>query len=510
MLVASPPRQLTQDLHVDAASGLSWGRLTSQRRREASRHARADARHVPNVRRPRLDWARSGVVSSSIGTLVSLAAPLLPYLTGAWETLWFDLARTFWPLPLRAVAIFLLGLHLALSRGHAAAGYYGGYVVPHAFGLGRQSRARLERRLAQGDAAGGAARRRRSAACSCGSSSPADRTGGGSSACSSRPLGMVLVFVTPYVLVPLFFKMRPLADAATVERIHALVNRAGAPVARRVLARLLATHRRSQRRGHRHGPLAAGRHRRHAAGRIQRRRSRRRGRTRARPPRAPRRAAAAAGQRGADLGWVCSSRRGCCPARCRSSACRAWPMCPATRCCCSWSRCTSCCVSPLLNWWSRRLESGADRFALQLTRDPAAFAGAMQRLGCQNLVELCPPRWSEVLLATHPALQRRIQLARRGVAERCHGRTRRRQRRPVGPPPLALRLAAVLAVPLLLYALVTTGQKALDNYRLNQEADAPARRDRRLANAEHRSCSSRSSRRAPTRPSRRSRASSWA
>ena len=45
-------------------------------------------------------------------------------------------------------------------------------------------------------------------------------------------------------------------------------------------------------------------------------------------------------------------------------------------------------------------------------------------------------------------------------------------RHPVGPPPLALRLAAVLVVPLLLYALLATGQKALDNYRLNQEADA--------------------------------------
>src|SRR5438105_15716561 len=44
-------------------------------------------------------------------------------------------------------------------------------------------------------------------------------------------------------------------------------------------------------------------------------------------------------------------------------------------------------------------------------------------------------------------------------------------RRPVGPPPLALRLAAVLVVPLLLYALVATGEKAVDNYRLNQEAD---------------------------------------
>jgi cell division protein FtsL len=44
-------------------------------------------------------------------------------------------------------------------------------------------------------------------------------------------------------------------------------------------------------------------------------------------------------------------------------------------------------------------------------------------------------------------------------------------RRPVGPAPLAVRLAAVLAVPLVLYALVATGQKAIENYRMNQEAD---------------------------------------
>ena len=44
-------------------------------------------------------------------------------------------------------------------------------------------------------------------------------------------------------------------------------------------------------------------------------------------------------------------------------------------------------------------------------------------------------------------------------------------RRPVGPPPLPLRVIVGLAVPLLLYGLVATGQKALDNYRLNQEAE---------------------------------------
>lgn len=44
-------------------------------------------------------------------------------------------------------------------------------------------------------------------------------------------------------------------------------------------------------------------------------------------------------------------------------------------------------------------------------------------------------------------------------------------RRPSGPPPLVLRLAAVLAVPLLLYALVMTGQKAAENYQLDQQAN---------------------------------------
>lgn len=44
-------------------------------------------------------------------------------------------------------------------------------------------------------------------------------------------------------------------------------------------------------------------------------------------------------------------------------------------------------------------------------------------------------------------------------------------RRPVGPPPLPFRVIVALAVPLLLYGLVATGQKALDNYRLNQEAE---------------------------------------
>ena len=110
----------------------------------------------------------------------------------------------------------------------------------------------------------------------------------------------------------------------------------------------------------------------------------------------------------------------------------------------------------------------------------------MQRIGCQNLIELRPPRWSEVLLATHPALHRRIQLPGPGAHKGAYEAEQPIVvRTPLGPPPLALRVAAVVAVPLLLYALVATGQKALDNYRLNQEAGTTRRRGRTSA-GEHR------------------------
>jgi cell division protein FtsB len=45
-------------------------------------------------------------------------------------------------------------------------------------------------------------------------------------------------------------------------------------------------------------------------------------------------------------------------------------------------------------------------------------------------------------------------------------------RRPLGPPPFLLRLAAVLVVPLVFYALYATGEKALQNYAENQQREA--------------------------------------
>src|SRR5262249_28359777 len=150
------------------------------------------------------------------------------YLTGAWETAWFWLARSDWPLPIRAI-LFLLGFHLALAIVMLPLAYYGGFVVAHAFGLSRQSRWAWAIDWLKGALLGAGI---------------GTLLGGiflwlvaslGASWWWSFGLvvslfGVLLVFVTPYVLVPLFFKMRPLADTSTVERIHALVNRAGAPV----------------------------------------------------------------------------------------------------------------------------------------------------------------------------------------------------------------------------------------------------------------------------------------
>lgn len=66
---------------------------------------------------------------------------------------------------------------------------------------------------------------------------------------------------------------------------------------------------------------------------------------------------------------------------------------------------------PFLNAVSRALEWRADLFAIRLTGRPQDFANAMRRLAKQNLIEYRPPRWVELLLATHPPIYRRIALA---------------------------------------------------------------------------------------------------
>jgi STE24 endopeptidase len=66
---------------------------------------------------------------------------------------------------------------------------------------------------------------------------------------------------------------------------------------------------------------------------------------------------------------------------------------------------------PAANAMSRAYERSADRFALHLTRNPDAFISAMKRLGAQNLAEEHPSRLTEWLFHSHPPIRKRIASA---------------------------------------------------------------------------------------------------
>lgn len=67
---------------------------------------------------------------------------------------------------------------------------------------------------------------------------------------------------------------------------------------------------------------------------------------------------------------------------------------------------------PAANAMSRAQERRADRFALKLTRNPEAFVTAMRRLAQQNLAEERPTAVARWLFYSHPPLGERIAAAR--------------------------------------------------------------------------------------------------
>jgi STE24 endopeptidase len=64
---------------------------------------------------------------------------------------------------------------------------------------------------------------------------------------------------------------------------------------------------------------------------------------------------------------------------------------------------------PILNAFSRHVERQADTFALDLTDDPDAAVGLFRRLAFSNLSDLRPPAALEWLLFSHPAIPDRIE-----------------------------------------------------------------------------------------------------
>jgi len=71
---------------------------------------------------------------------------------------------------------------------------------------------------------------------------------------------------------------------------------------------------------------------------------------------------------------------------------------------------------PLVNAISRWHERRADQFALDTTRNPAAFISAMKRLGASNLAEEDPSAFARLFFYTHPPLGDRLGFARRWAA----------------------------------------------------------------------------------------------
>ena len=70
-------------------------------------------------------------------------------------------------------------------------------------------------------------------------------------------------------------------------------------------------------------------------------------------------------------------------------------------------------LMPLSNAYSRHLEESADRYSLAATENPEAFAAMLTKLTDQNLSESEPSRWSELLFYDHPPYSKRVELANR-------------------------------------------------------------------------------------------------
>ncbi|GIW07340.1 MAG: peptidase M48 [Dehalococcoidia bacterium] len=66
---------------------------------------------------------------------------------------------------------------------------------------------------------------------------------------------------------------------------------------------------------------------------------------------------------------------------------------------------------PLTNWYSRLVERAADVYALEATQDPVSFVSVMTKLHDQNLSEADPPAWAKIWLYDHPPLRERLALA---------------------------------------------------------------------------------------------------
>lgn len=348
-----------------------------------------------------------------VGLPIGLLAPILPYLTGTWETIWYGLAGWEWPLPLR-VALFLPLVHLLLA-GVSLPLAHAGYRLAVRFGLSRQTGRQWLADWLKAVLLGTAVA----------------TIGGGLFVWSVATFDtawwvafgvgisagiLLMTFLVPYVVVPLFFKMKPLEDRAVVERVHAVAQRAGAQV--QAVCTLDFSRRTAEANA---AVIGFGRSRRvvladtllaefapdevdavvaHELGHHVHRD-------------VPRLLALSLGLTWLGLALGAWAAPWALPLLSLPSLAYVpgYPVLLAV------AEAFWLLLMPVSNSVSRRIESAADRFALRVTGQPVAFANAMRRLATQNLIEMQPPRWAEVLLASHPPVYRRVAMAERWSAK---------------------------------------------------------------------------------------------
>ena len=73
-------------------------------------------------------------------------------------------------------------------------------------------------------------------------------------------------------------------------------------------------------------------------------------------------------------------------------------------------------LQPALNWHNRRVEMAADETALALSNNPQAFVSLMTKLTDQNLTEAEPSQWAKLLFYDHPTYNERVKLARNYIS----------------------------------------------------------------------------------------------
>src|SRR5881296_905377 len=74
---------------------------------------------------------------------------------------------------------------------------------------------------------------------------------------------------------------------------------------------------------------------------------------------------------------------------------------------------------PAVNCFSRRLETAADLYALDVTGDALAFVSSMEKLADINLVNKNPNKIVEFIFHSHPSVEDRVKLAADRVGQKC-------------------------------------------------------------------------------------------